>query len=107
MKAFSVHLCFTLVEFIKEGGLYYMGGTFILFFIQMEKTLHSPTLSWVVYALSRGYLCCISTKMGQKIQKINFDPILDPLKVVTNEKGEASGAVLTIRCWWGDVFLSF
>ncbi len=33
------------------------------------------------------------------------------LKVLTSQKGEASGAVLTIRCEWGDlvldVFLSF
>jgi hypothetical protein len=32
------------------------------------------------------------------------------LKVVTNEKGEASGAVLNIKCWWGTwcwMFLSF
>jgi hypothetical protein len=27
------------------------------------------------------------------------------LKVVTNEKGEAVGEVVTIICWWGEVVL--
>jgi hypothetical protein len=28
---------------LKEGGLYYMGGTYIFFSSKMEQTLHSPS----------------------------------------------------------------
>jgi hypothetical protein len=52
MKASTAHLCFALVETNKGWGLYFMGGTYILFFIQMEKTLHSP--SYGSFMLFRG-----------------------------------------------------
>jgi hypothetical protein len=51
------------------------------------------------YSLSGDYVQYIAEK--DKVQVLLLEKLYIHLKVATNEKGDASSAVLNILCWWG------